>query len=303
MSRHHSTLVLMFFGMIVACAGCGDDRHVVQTQPQVQSSPPPPSAQGSANSEVAFGVSEVNSDSVSTPESELPASVAQLPRPEDVSKWSSQEITFAIEERDLRVLEALANYSQAQEANDRAALEIVSWIDLLTQPKRASTDPAAIDELHEINYQSPLVTRTPDSNDGFGEVRTGEGPIGSGVFGAEEVIAEALIDSLIGTRTLTGYQIARDFLAGQSPVAIGDEYAVRLVLTALLKNCSGINCPGAKLLQQALFSPARLRSGSQELDAAALQKIAYEEHGKNSLSLIDGLMGLSTWGVTQMHLR
>ena len=72
--------------------GCGDDRQVVHTQPQVQSTPPPPSVQGGANSDVAFGDVGTNS-SVSAVEENGPSeNVGQLPRPVDVSQWSSRDI-------------------------------------------------------------------------------------------------------------------------------------------------------------------------------------------------------------------
>lgn len=300
--RVHVVGLLSLCGM-VSFVGCGDDRQVVHTQPQVQSSPPPPSVQGGKNSEVAFGEAGSESSGSTAETTQAAEPVEPLPRPEDVSQWSRREITFAIEERDLRVLEALVHYATAHLEHEQAAFDFISWMDLLTQPARASTDPAAVTKIQDVNYDSPLLSLQMNSNRGFGDVRQEGGPIGGGVFGKEEIIAEALFTKLVSLQTLTGYQLARDILAGDANLEIEDEFSVRLVLTSLLKNCSGPNCPGAKLLKQALLTADDLRSGNLELDAAQLQQIGIEELWKNSLCVVDGLMGLSTWQVMQMHHR
>ena len=341
------------FGLLLtfALAGCGSD-EVEQQTVQADSTANPPAAPGSSNAGMEemyagseYGESESSNKKSAATKPELPP---RPPRPEDVRDWTSQHITSAIEERDLKVKEALEIYTDAHRGEDESAQEVVAWMQILLQPPVEPPKPKSNrgnsgsegygypggqgpgypggegagypgaegpggeysgGENPNGEYSSPDY---PEGEYPGGEYPGGEYPGGDMYAGGEysggeygrpkksnaeqatEEIAESLIDSLFGLQSLTGYQAARELLSGQIALPIDEEKVARHTLTALLRNIQSPNDPATKILRQTMIEPKVIREAEGDFDSRRLQNVAMEEHWKNALAVMDGVMGVAS---------
>ncbi|MBD3672869.1 MAG: hypothetical protein HUJ26_05020 [Planctomycetaceae bacterium] len=371
MTNFNKFFLLCLATMIpVGLAGCGSDETSQETV-QAPASPnapdsPMPGDEMAAGGGAGYGGGEYGGGG-QPGGGRPPKSVSQTPppppRPEDVNDWTSQHITSAIEERDVKVKEALAIYRDAHRGDDASAQEVVAWMQILQQPPKEPPkrnpnrsnpggagypggypggpggpggeyagggepgypggepgypggEPGAYPGGPEAPGMEP--PGGPGGEYAGGEYAGGEYPGGEypggemygepGMYGgpgmggpgkpnteeATDEIAEALIDSLLGIQSLTGYQAARDLLEGNIPLPIDAEHTARHTLTALLKNIQSIHDPATKILRQSMLEPEVLRSQSGDFDSRRLRNVAYEEHWKNALAVMDGVMGVST---------
>ncbi|MDC0273793.1 hypothetical protein OAL44_02195 [Planctomycetaceae bacterium] len=303
--------------------GCGDDSSEQATD-QSQNTPGAPSTpEADYESEMASENYDSAGGSGMNPEgnnASSPAAPPRPPRPEDPTVWSSQEITSAVEERDLKVKDALKSYTESHRGEDQAAEEIVAWMEILKLPPveppkpqtkngagsngypgesaegsaegyppgegaypEGSIDPGAYEPpmMEEEMYANPGANGQPNSNSNKSKK-------------SDDEIAESLIDSLMGIQSLTSFQAARNLLEGKLTLSIEPEKTARQIMTALLQNIQGASDPGAKILRQTILEPELIRSGEGDFDSRRLQNISMEEHWKNAISVMDGMMGVDT---------
>lgn len=273
--------VVTILSCVFIFLGCGDQKQVVVTQPQVAPAPPATRAGSSTVSQ-----NDAPSDFQSITESPKPVAKPKLivERSDNPLEWSKQEIAYAIEERDLDVVLALQNYADQHIGSHWSAFDVIAWIKILEEtPKK--------------------VVSENDRPEEFESSATGSGRYVVPGLTVDEQIAEALIETLVTLQTLTGYQAAREILDGQLVVSIDEERVVRFVLTSLARNVEGSSSPGGKMLFQCLQNPQLIKPSGAGVNAARMQQIAFEEHWKNSIGVIDGLMGLSPLEVGYMIPR
>lgn len=308
-----STFVLFCALWLVGCGGDSAEQSTAQVQ-NTPSAPASPEADYEAQmaQENYGGPGMSSAGDTNTP----PPAPPRPPRPDDPAIWSSQQITSAIEERDLKVKDALIAYTESHRGEDQAAQEIVAWMEILKLPPVEPPKPQA----NNNGYGS---SGYPGGSEGY---PTGEGAYpegssdpaayegammeeemysGAGDYGqpnpngkksqkADDEIAEVLIDSLMGIQSLTSFQAARNLLEGEITISLDPERTARQIMTGLLQNIQSAYGPGAKIMRQTILDPALIRSGDGDFDSRRLQNISMEEHWKNAVAVMDGMMGVDS---------
>lgn len=275
-----------------------------------------------------------------------------IPRPDDPSDWSTRQITAAIEERDLKVIDALAVYADQNQGIDQSAQTVIDWLQLLNQPAvvlmapsnrgagapnsgypvpgsegyptpddagaslnvpnsgSEPFDPAAGPGGGPAGYDgAPMAEDDPAGYDssmmeeGMMPGVPGGGRRNAGSVATDEQIASALIDTLLALHSLTSYQAARDVLQGNLELPFPPEKTAAWTMTSLIKHIEGPHDPAGKILKQSIKQPDLVRSGSGDFDSSRLQEVALQNHWTSALSVVDGLMGLKSSGLSQAKKR
>jgi len=295
--------------------GCGEDSASDQqaqnpTTPTTPETPEMPNNAGEGYNEEEMPGGEYAGGEYAAVSSEMsqPKTPPRPPRPENPADWSSQHITSAIEERDVKVQEALTSYIDSRQGDDHAAQEIVAWLLILNDPPVDATAAKRKQNEYGSEYPPPTAPGGEAPPEYTEEMYNTPGYTESGEYGtspsrgknlqADQQIAESLIDALIGIQSLTSYQAARDLIGGQLGLSIDQEQIARFVMSGLFRNIRGSHDPATKILKQTLLQPDLVCKSQGDFDARRLQNASMEEHWKHAMSLMDGLAGVDT---TELH--
>ncbi|HUG20245.1 MAG TPA: hypothetical protein VMM56_14770, partial [Planctomycetaceae bacterium] len=227
-------------------------------------------------------------------------------RPEDPADWDEQQLREAIEERDKKAPEGIKSFSVSNDGDSEATAKLVAYIPILLEPPRkpkpvnpqrngsSAGYPGALGASAEAAYSAEtiedpsLMYETP-GGEMYGMEGTGKQQ------SIDEQIAKALVESIVGSRTLIGYQTARGLLRGEVLTAQPDNLVAGWTLSALMKSFSDSPLdPAQKILLQSLTKADLLRPEPGDFDAGKLEKSSLVQHAADAISVLDGLMGLST---------
>lgn len=230
-------------------------------------------------------------------------------RPEDLADWNEKHLREAIEERDKKTPEAITVFASGIDGDAEAAGTLVSFLPILLEPPRkpkptsqsgygggypgaeggASTDDAFYGQAPYEDPAEMIETPGGDMGEMYGFEGTGQQQT------IDQQITLALIESIVGSHTLIGYQTARGLLSGEVSTGQPDDLVAGWTLSALMKSFSGSAVdPAQKILLQSLTKADLLRPEPGDFDAGKLEKSSLVQHAADAISIIDGLMGLST---------